>query len=202
MNRGINDQKDLPEEYLSRIYDEIAGHEIRMKTAPPPKPKAPTNSANPKQRKIIHNMEMVQVAQAAKVLMENVSHVQASFTSAKHCEHVRPMFKICWTPFLAVFSLGLQDSDDAEINQFCLEGFRYAIRVACVFHMGLERDAYIQALARFTLLTASSPLSEMKAKNVDTIKTLISVAQTDGNYLGHCWLEASFSSWTLCPEVT
>ena len=29
----------------------------------------------------------------------------------------------------------------------------------------------------------------MKAKNVDTIKTLISVAQTDGNYLGRSWLE-------------
>ncbi|OQV16896.1 Brefeldin A-inhibited guanine nucleotide-exchange protein 2 [Hypsibius exemplaris] len=29
----------------------------------------------------------------------------------------------------------------------------------------------------------------MKAKNVDTIKTLISVAHTDGNYLEHCWLD-------------
>ena len=31
MNRGINDSKDLPEEYLSSIYDEIAGKKIRMK---------------------------------------------------------------------------------------------------------------------------------------------------------------------------
>jgi brefeldin A-inhibited guanine nucleotide-exchange protein len=31
MNRGINDSKDLPEEYLSGIYDEIAGNEIKMK---------------------------------------------------------------------------------------------------------------------------------------------------------------------------
>lgn len=99
------------------------------------------------------------------------------------------MFKICWTPFLAAFSLGLQDSDDPEINQFCLEGFRYAIRIACVFHMAMERDAYVQALSRFTLLTANSPLSDMKAKNVDTIRTLVMVAQTDGNYLEHCWLE-------------
>lgn len=30
MNRGINDQKDLPREYLEAIYDEIALHEIRM----------------------------------------------------------------------------------------------------------------------------------------------------------------------------
>lgn len=32
MNRGINDSKDLPAEYLSTIYDEIAGCEIKMKT--------------------------------------------------------------------------------------------------------------------------------------------------------------------------
>ncbi len=43
---------------------------------------------------------------------------------------------------------------------------------------------YQQALARFTLLTANSSVTEMKSKNIDTIKTLISVAHTDGNYLG------------------
>jgi len=31
MNRGINDSRDLPEEYLSQIYDEIAGKQIKMK---------------------------------------------------------------------------------------------------------------------------------------------------------------------------
>lgn len=31
MNRGINDSKDLPEEYLSAIYNEIAGKKIAMK---------------------------------------------------------------------------------------------------------------------------------------------------------------------------
>lgn len=45
----------------------------------------------------------------------------------------------------------------------------------------LERDAYVQALARFTLLTASNcQLVEMKSKNINTIKTLITVAQTEG----------------------
>lgn len=54
----------------------------------------------------------------------------------------------------------------------------------------LERDAYVQALARFTLLTANSPITEMKAKNIDTIKTLITVAHTDGerNNLNSIWL--------------
>lgn len=61
----------------------------------------------------------------------------------------------------------------------------------------LERDAYVQALARFSLLTASSSITEMKQKNIDTIKTLITVAHTDGNYLGNSWHEVCISalSW-------
>ena len=38
MNRGINDSKDLPEDYLSQIYDEIAGNEIKMKITASAKP--------------------------------------------------------------------------------------------------------------------------------------------------------------------
>lgn len=54
--------------------------------------------------------------------------------------------------------------------------------INCCFVLQLERDAFVQCLARFTLLTANSPLTEMKAKNVDCIKTLITVAHTDGTY--------------------
>lgn len=49
----------------------------------------------------------------------------------------------------------------------------------------------MQALARFSLLTASSSITEMKQKNIDTIKTLITVAHTDGNYLGNSWHEVN-----------
>ena len=34
MNRGINDNKDLPPEYLEAIYDDIAQNEIKMKHTP------------------------------------------------------------------------------------------------------------------------------------------------------------------------
>uniref|UniRef100_A0A182Q5J5 SEC7 domain-containing protein n=1 Tax=Anopheles farauti TaxID=69004 RepID=A0A182Q5J5_9DIPT len=191
MNRGISDNKDLPEEYLSQIYDEIAGHEIKMKstTGVANRPPGKQIIVNEKKRKLLWNVEMEALSTTAKNLMESVSHVKASFTSAKHLEHVRPMFKMAWTSFLAAFSVGLQDCDDPEIASLCLDGIRCAVRIACIFHMALERDAYVQALARFTLLTANSPINEMKAKNIDTIKTLIMVAHTDGNYLGSSWLD-------------
>ncbi|XP_078254240.1 brefeldin A-inhibited guanine nucleotide-exchange protein 1 isoform X1 [Rhinoraja longicauda] len=190
MNRGINDSKDLPEEYLSAIYDEIAGKKISMKETKELTIKSSKqNVASEKQRRLLYNLEMEQMAKTAKALMEAVSHVQAPFTSATHLDHVRPMFKLAWTPFLAAFSVGLQDCDDPEVAFLCLEGIRCAIRTACIFNIQLERDAYVQALARFTLLTASSGITEMKQKNIDTIKTLITVAYTDGNYLGTSWHE-------------
>ncbi|KAL3284058.1 hypothetical protein HHI36_018226 [Cryptolaemus montrouzieri] len=187
LNRGSTESKDVPEEYLSQIYDEIAGHEIKMKNTVNKPGKQQINSE--KRRKILFNMEMEAISTAAKNLMESVSHVQTPFTLAKHLEHVRPMFKMAWTSFLAAFSVGLQDCDDPEVASLCLDGIRCAIRIACIFHMSLERDAYVQALARFTLLTANSPIMDMKAKNIDTIKTLIMVAHTDGNYLGNSWLD-------------
>uniref|UniRef100_H3CH50 ARF guanine nucleotide exchange factor 2 n=1 Tax=Tetraodon nigroviridis TaxID=99883 RepID=H3CH50_TETNG len=192
MNRGINDSKDLPEEYLSAIYDEIAGKKIAIKESKEFSitPKSSKQSvASEKQRRLLYNMEMEQMAKTAKALMEAVSHAQAPFFSATHLEHVRPMFKLAWTPLLAAFSVGLQDCDDPDVASLCLEGIRCAVRIACIFNMQLERDAYVQALARFTLLTASSSITEMKQKNIDTIKTLITVAHTDGNYLGNSWHE-------------
>lgn len=122
LNRGISDNKDLPEEYLSQIYDEIAGHEIKMKNTVVTKHTGKQPIINEKRRKLLWNMEMEAISTTAKNLMESVSHVKESFTSAKHLEHVRPMFKMAWTPFLAAFSVGLQDCDDSEIATLCLDG--------------------------------------------------------------------------------
>uniref|UniRef100_A0A8C3LG87 ADP ribosylation factor guanine nucleotide exchange factor 1 n=1 Tax=Chrysolophus pictus TaxID=9089 RepID=A0A8C3LG87_CHRPC len=164
MNRGINDSKDLPEEYLSAIYNEIAGKKISMKETK--ELTIPTKSS--KQSNVSYSLQVLAVVNVTFILH---------------------MFQLAWTPFLAAFSVGLQDCDDTEVASLCLEGIRCAIRIACIFNIQLERDAYVQALARFTLLTVSSGITEMKQKNIDTIKTLITVAHTDGNYLGNSWHE-------------
>uniref|UniRef100_A0A8C3LKH8 ADP ribosylation factor guanine nucleotide exchange factor 1 n=1 Tax=Chrysolophus pictus TaxID=9089 RepID=A0A8C3LKH8_CHRPC len=173
MNRGINDSKDLPEEYLSAIYNEIAGKKISMKETK--ELTIPTKSSKQSNGEIRRNVER---NRSVKTILAVVN-----VTFILH------MFQLAWTPFLAAFSVGLQDCDDTEVASLCLEGIRCAIRIACIFNIQLERDAYVQALARFTLLTVSSGITEMKQKNIDTIKTLITVAHTDGNYLGNSWHE-------------
>ncbi|GAB5586409.1 guanine nucleotide exchange protein for ADP-robosylation factor [Umbelopsis nana] len=115
-----------------------------------------------------------------------------TFYSASHIEHVRPMFEVAWMSFLAGISGPLQESDDSETVNLCLEGFQYAIRTICLFHtvqsedMNLQRDAFVTTLTKFTFLTN---YSEMKFKNVQAIKALLDVAATDGNHLKGSWKE-------------
>lgn len=193
MNRGINDNKDLPREFLELIYDQVAESEIKLKstgnTIKPSKTRS-ENVSNEKQRKLLYNMEIEQVTQTARLLMESMYQVQTQFTSATYGQHIKPMFKLAWTSFLAAFSIGIQDSsDEQKLSELCLSGIRCAIRIAGIFHLDLERDAFVQALAQFTLLTTTGSLNDIKTKNVDCIKTLILIAHTDGNYLGASWLE-------------
>ena len=55
--------------------------------------------------------------------------------------------------------------------------------------MQLERNAFVQTLAKFTLLTSMSGVGEMKPKHIETAKILISVADTEGNYLQGTWAD-------------
>ena len=57
------------------------------------------------------------------------------FFSASHFIHVRPMFEVAWIPFLAGLSGPLQDTDELEIVELCLEGFKAAIHIACFFDL-------------------------------------------------------------------
>ncbi|XP_046858092.1 brefeldin A-inhibited guanine nucleotide-exchange protein 1-like isoform X3 [Xenia sp. Carnegie-2017] len=192
MNRGINDSKDLPSEYLEAIYDDIAQNEIKMKHTPKVNSRYDaTYLQSEKHRRMLYSMEMEQMAENAKTQMEDVSHIQTDFVTATQIGHVKTMFKVAWSPFLAAFSVNLQDNDDPSVASFCLDGIRCAIRISCIFSMPLERDAFVQALSRFTFLTATSGthIHEMKTKNIETIKTLLTIAQTDGNYIGKSWLE-------------
>lgn len=75
MNRGINDSKDLPEEYLSQIYDEIAGSEIKMRVGAMSSNQMKANRksnqlVSEKKRKLLYDMEMEQMAATARALME------------------------------------------------------------------------------------------------------------------------------------
>jgi brefeldin A-inhibited guanine nucleotide-exchange protein len=94
MNRGINDSADLPEDYLSAIYEEIYNNEIRMKATASNMTKSAV--ANERQRKLLANLQMSEMARTAQALMAAASRSNdfSSFTQATHAAHVRPMFRV------------------------------------------------------------------------------------------------------------
>jgi brefeldin A-inhibited guanine nucleotide-exchange protein len=114
------------------------------------------------------------------------SKANEQFFSASHFVHVKPMFEVAWIPFLAGLSGPLQDTDDLEIVELCLDGFKSAIHITCFFDLELERNAFVTTLAKFTFL---NNLGEMKTKNMEAIKSLLDIAVTEGNHLKGSWRE-------------
>ncbi|XP_058744123.1 brefeldin A-inhibited guanine nucleotide-exchange protein 2-like [Vicia villosa] len=197
-NRGIDDGKDLPEEYLKSLFDRISRNEIKMKE----------DDMASQQRQAVNPNKLLGLDSILNIVVrkrgdENhmetsddlIRHMQQQFKEkARKTESVyyaatdavilRFMIEVCWAPMLAAFSVALDQSDDEVVICLCLEGFRYAIHVTSVMSMKTHRDAFVTSLAKFTSL--HSP-ADIKQKNVYAIKEIITIADEDGNYLQEAW---------------
>ncbi|KAF1811579.1 protein transport protein sec72 [Eremomyces bilateralis CBS 781.70] len=208
-NRGINDNADLPDDYLRGIYDEIAHHEIVLDTERetaanlgqlPTQPQglaanigqAITGSAKEVQREMymLASEEITnRTEQLYKRLMrlerKNPSKWQGSkFIPASSFKHVRPMFQVTWMSFLTALAGHIQETMNLETIRLCMEGQKLAIRIACFFDLEDPRQAFVASLGRSTNLYN---LSEMKAKNVEALKALLEVAHQEGDLLKESW---------------
>eukprot|EP00054_Salpingoeca_dolichothecata_P019245 m.119519 g.119519 ORF g.119519 m.119519 type:complete len:1767 (+) comp23182_c0_seq1:115-5415(+) len=183
-NRGINDNKNLPPEYLEAIYEAIKKEEIKMKGHQSTRA-TPSELLNVKRRAGLFQQEIQSIGEIATEQMKLSGTSQSVFMTATHVEHVRPMFKVAWTSLMAAFTVPLKNSDDPDVIAHCLEGLRSSIHIACIFGMELETNAFVQSLAKFTNL--GSNLQELKLKHVEAIRTLLQCAIQEGNYLGDSW---------------
>ena len=201
-NAGLDDDRDLPEEYLTAIYDEIQKNEIKLYGEEAPT--VPTSGGlagviATVGRDLQHEAYVLQtqgMANRTEVLFRTMLHAQQQagvqralaerYFSASHMEHVKPMFEVAWMSFLAGISAPLQNSNDADTIRMSLDGFKDAIKIVCFFGLELERNAFITTLAKFTFL---NNFGEMKSKNVATIEALLDIAHTEGNFLQGSWRE-------------
>ncbi|CAL0306154.1 unnamed protein product [Lupinus luteus] len=195
-NRGIDDGKDLPDEYLRSLFERISRNEIKMKE----------NDMPPQQRQSVNPNRLLGLDSILNIVIRKrgedmetsddlIRHMQEQFKEkARKTESVyyaatdvvilRFMIEVCWAPMLAAFSVPLDQSDDEVVISLCLEGFRYAIHVTSVMSMKTHRDVYVTSLAKFTSL--HSP-ADIKQKNIDAIKAIVTIADEDGNYLQEAW---------------
>jgi len=197
-NRGIDDGKDLPEEYLRSLFERISRNEIKMKDdsfAPQQKQSTTSNRIlgldnilNIVIRKRWEDKDMETSDDLMRHMQEQFKEKarksESVYYAATDVVILRFMIEACWAPMLAAFSVPLDQSDDEVIISQCLEGFRYAIHVTAVMSMKTQRDAFVTSLAKFTSL--HSP-ADIKQKNIDAIKALVAIADEDGNYLQEAW---------------
>ncbi|KAG9445348.1 hypothetical protein H6P81_016688 [Aristolochia fimbriata] len=196
-NRGIDDGKDLPEEYLKSLYERISKNEIKMKEEDlSASHKQSTNSNRILGLDSILNLVIRRGDDRPMETSDDlIKHMQEQFKEkARKSESVyyaaqdvvilKFMIEVCWAPMLAAFSVPLDQSDEEEVILQCLLGFRYAIHVTAVMSMKTHRDAFVTSLAKFTSLHSAA---DIKQKNIDAIKAILKIADEDGNYLQEAW---------------
>ena len=209
-NRGINDNANLPDEYLTGIYDEISHNEIVLNSereaaaaqgavlATPSVGiasrvgQAFLNSGRDLQREA-YAQASEEMSKKAEQRLRNMIRSQRrtsdkgnlpKFIPGTSFKHVGPMFDVTWMSFFSGLSGQMQTTQNIEVIKHCMEGFRLAIRIACLFDLDTPRTAFITALASFTNL---GNLSEMMAKNLEALKVLLEIALTEGNLLKGSW---------------
>ncbi|KAJ3187144.1 Brefeldin A-inhibited guanine nucleotide-exchange protein 1 [Gaertneriomyces sp. JEL0708] len=204
-NQGINDDGDLPQEYLEAIFDEVAANEIIMEEEHVGKLAQMAigwgaGDLNDRQRMELYRREIQHVQQKSQQLIQNAQRAVAPFRTAMSPELARPMFGRASWPLMAVFSLAFEavpeeedvdgftisSSTDPRPVDLCLEGFSGSIRLASIFRMETERDAFVTSLSK---LTGLSHIHDIKPKNVRAIKTLIKIANALGEYLESSWMQ-------------
>jgi brefeldin A-inhibited guanine nucleotide-exchange protein len=208
-NRGINDNADLPDEYLIKIYEEIATNEIVLKSE---RETAAAMGVLPQQttglasglgqalatvgRDLQREAYMQQAEERShrseqqfKNLFRNQKRDAAKQISTKYIpatsfKHVGPMFEVTWMSFLFALSDTMQNAHNIEVNKLCMEGMKLAIRIACLFDLETPREAFVTALKNATNL---DNFLDMHDKNFEALKILLEIAQTEGNLLKGSW---------------
>nr|XP_027087520.1 brefeldin A-inhibited guanine nucleotide-exchange protein 1-like isoform X2 [Coffea arabica] len=196
-NRGIDGGKDLPEEYLGKLYDQIVKNEIKM-NADSSVPQSKQGNGLNRLLGLESILNLVWKQTEEKPMGANgylIRHIQEQFKAKSGKSEstyyavsdpaiLRFMVEVCWGPMIAAFSVTLDQSDDKEATSQCLLGFRHAVHVTAVMGMQTQRDAFVTTVAKFTYLHCAA---DMKQKNVDAVKAIVSIAIEDGNYLQESW---------------
>ena len=204
-NRGIADGADLPQEFLTGIFTRIKACPFSLKEDDEARERAKEaemlenslffegpsffGSSAEDRRKEKFKKEREEVMSATELLFKKrksraVSANAQMTDSISPSDVVKPMFDVTWGPLIGTLSQVLECSNDERSIAVCLNGFMYAVRIAAHSDMSLARDTFVNSLGKFTFLGS---IKEMRHKNIESIRTLLSIAVIDGEYLNESW---------------
>ncbi|KHN17773.1 brefeldin A-inhibited guanine nucleotide-exchange protein 5-like [Glycine soja] len=199
----MNARDDLdecaPKELLEEIYDSIVKEEIKMKDdtsligkSSRQKPEGEEgrlvsilNLALPKRKSSGDaKSESEDIIKKTQAIFRNKGVKRGVFYTAQQIELVRPMVEAVGWPLLATFSVTMEEGENKSRVVLLMEGFKAGIHITFVLGMDTMRYAFLTSLVRFTFLHAPK---EMRSKNVEALRTLLVLCDSDMNSLQDTW---------------
>ncbi|RCK64588.1 Protein transport protein SEC7 [Candida viswanathii] len=204
-NSGIDDGKDLPREFLEKIFNEIQNNEIKLQSEQHAALLAGDIAVTPsagqsigffggrdlQREAYIHASR--EMATKTEKLMRNLGkklrteNLDGVFYAATSVLHVKSIFDTLWMSVLAALTPPFKEYDEEDVTRTCLEGIKLSIRIACMFDLDYARTSFVSALVQFQNL---NNYQEMKQKNVEAIHIMLDLAVSEGDHLGEgAWIQ-------------
>lgn len=195
---AVNDAEECAStELLEEIYDSIVKEEIKMKDdiakSSRQKPEGEErgglvgilNLALPKQKSSTDTKsESEAIIKQTQAIFRNQGVKRGVFYTSNRIELVRPMVEAVGWPLLATFSVTMEEGENKPRFFLCMEGFKAGIHITHVLGMDTMRYAFLTSLVRFTFLHAPK---EMRSKNVEALRTLLALCDTEPDSLQDTW---------------
>ncbi|KAH9652984.1 Brefeldin A-inhibited guanine nucleotide-exchange protein 5 [Citrus sinensis] len=195
---AVNDAEECAStELLEEIYDSIVKEEIKMKddVAKSSRQKQEgeergglvgiLNLALPKQKSSTDTKsESEAIVKQTQAIFRNQGVKRGVFYTSNRIELVRPMVEAVGWPLLAAFSVTMEEGENKPRVALCMEGFKAGIHITQVLGMDTMRYAFLTSLVRFTFLHAPK---EMRSKNVEALRTLLALCDTEPDSLQDTW---------------
>ncbi|GLJ11220.1 hypothetical protein SUGI_0147450 [Cryptomeria japonica] len=200
MNSTTDAEECAPKELLEEIYDSILKEEIKLKNDNVDSGKSTRQKTDTEERGRIVNIlnlamprrkgtddtkkESEEIVKRTQAFFKEGGTKRGVFYTAHQMELVKPMLEAVGWPLLAAFSVTMEDSDNKPRVLLCMEGFRLGIHLTRVLGMDTMRYAFLTSLVRFTFLHAPK---EMRSKNVEALRMLLTLCDTETYALQDTW---------------
>lgn len=199
------------QELLEDIYDSIVREEIKLKDNDRPEERSSIVSIlnlGEFRPKVVADATK-ESDEISESVIKKAGPKKGVVHTAQHEDLARSMLEAVGWPLLAVFSVTMEDSDNKARIVLCMEGVRLGIYLTKALGMETMRYAFLTSLVRLVseyrmhLFTSTScrclihsmfcrftfvhAPREMRPKNVEALKTLLYMCQTEPEALRDTW---------------
>lgn len=197
-NRGIGENgANLPDEFLAGIYHRIKKDSFSLKEDDALRDKVVAEkkkdggffgkSAETHKRERFDKEKEEMMSSTVELILQKR---EKSATNDKVLESVnpahvvKPMFDATRSSLLETFTKVMEGCVVRSNILVCLNGWQYAIKLACNSDMPEAQKDFVDKLGDLTLFHS---LEDLNFKHVDALRTLMGLAVSDGEYLGEGW---------------